>query len=59
MNNKSALNTYKLRPKQRVNIFDRYELQEEDFANSADQEQYRNTMNGERSRPKRKRRSKR
>lgn len=37
MSNKVS-NGYKLRPRERVNIFDRYQLEEGDFDNSAEEE---------------------
>ena len=59
MSNKSR-ETYRLRPKERVNIFTRYNLQEEDFDEAMEEDEYRNN-NGEKknTRPKRNRKDKR
>lgn len=58
MNSKSGA-SYKLRPKERVNIFDRYNLEEEDMDDAIDEDEYRNSVGTAYLRPKRNRRSKR
>lgn len=45
--------TYRLRPKERVNIFARYNLQEEDLDEAIEEDEYRNNAPRKHSRPKR------
>ena len=51
--------TYQLRPKERVNIFARYNLQEEDLDEAIDEDEYRKNGPRKHSRPKRARKNKR